>query len=115
MVALEGGDDFLVVLNVVEGEGAAAAVFEPLVADLVAADVKLPHLGGYAVEILRLLAAARGWAADVDAPGREWLVCALRVRVAGGEVAGVAALDYVLTGDRDIARCCRRGTVLRAE
>ncbi|MGH7866160.1 MAG: hypothetical protein ACREP9_00685 [Candidatus Dormibacteraceae bacterium] len=48
----EGGDGLLVVAEVFVGEGAAPAVFEPLLADLVAADVELPHLRRDALEIL---------------------------------------------------------------
>ena len=55
----EGGDDALVVNLIVVAEGAAPAVFEPLFADLIAADVELPHLRRDAVEVLRRV--------DVDA------------------------------------------------
>ena len=48
----EGDDDFLVVGEVVVGELAAAAVFEPFVEDLVAADVELPDFFRDAFEVL---------------------------------------------------------------
>jgi len=48
-------DDALVVGDVVVAERAALAVFEPLVADLVAADVEVPHLGRDAFEVLLLV------------------------------------------------------------
>ena len=46
----EGDDDLLVVGDVVLREHAALAVLEPLLADLVAADVEVPHLLGHATE-----------------------------------------------------------------
>lgn len=42
--------DLLVVGQVVVGEGAVLAVVQPLVADLVAADMKIPHSLGHAPE-----------------------------------------------------------------
>jgi hypothetical protein len=48
----KGGDHLLVVVEVVEGKGAAFAVFELLFADLIAADVELPGFGGDAPEVL---------------------------------------------------------------
>lgn len=57
----EGGDDALVVDLIVVAERAAFAVFQPLLADLIAADVELPHLRRDALEILRRV--------DVDAAG----------------------------------------------
>lgn len=47
---VEGDDYFLVVGDVVFGEGAAFAVFEPFLADLVAADVEIPDVVGDALE-----------------------------------------------------------------
>ena len=47
---VEGDDDAVVVGEVVGGEGPALAVFEPFLADLVAADVEVPDLFGDAVE-----------------------------------------------------------------
>ena len=38
----QNSDDFAVVRNVIKGEGAAFAVFEPLLGGLVAADVEVP-------------------------------------------------------------------------
>jgi hypothetical protein len=38
----EGDDDFLVVGDVVIGDGAAFAVYKPLFADLIAANVEIP-------------------------------------------------------------------------
>src|SRR5579859_716194 len=46
-------DDALVRLEVGVGELAAFAIFEPLFADLIAADVELPDLRRYALEVLR--------------------------------------------------------------
>ena len=51
----EGDDDLLVVLHVFVGEFPALAVFQPFLADLVAADVKLPDRLGHAAEVLRLV------------------------------------------------------------
>jgi len=48
----EGGDGLLVVGEVFVGEGAALAVFQPLLADLIAADMELPHLRRDALEVL---------------------------------------------------------------
>ena len=59
--AAEGDDDALVVGQVVVGELAAAAVLEPFVEDLVAADVEGPDVGRDAVEVLG--------GVDVDAAG----------------------------------------------
>jgi len=55
----EGDGHLGVVLLVGVGEGAALAVFEPLVADLVAADFEVPDVGGDVGEVLGLV--------DVDA------------------------------------------------
>ena len=44
----EGDDDLLVVDDVVLGERAALAVLEPLLADLVATDVEVPHVLAHA-------------------------------------------------------------------
>ncbi len=57
----EGDDDFLVVENVVEAEGASIAVFEPFLGGLIAADIKLPSDERNVFEILRVV--------DPDAPG----------------------------------------------
>ena len=46
----EGDDDLLVVGDVVLRERAALAVLEPLLADLVAADVEVPHVLAHALE-----------------------------------------------------------------
>lgn len=46
----EGDNEFLVVGDVVFREGAAFAVFEPFLADLVAADVEVPHVLAHALE-----------------------------------------------------------------
>ena len=46
----ERDDDLLVVGDVVLRERAALAVLEPLLADLVAADVEVPHVLGHAAE-----------------------------------------------------------------
>jgi hypothetical protein len=51
----ERRDNPLVVLEVVKGQFAALAVFEPFLADLIAADVKRPDFLGDALEILRLV------------------------------------------------------------
>ena len=45
---VQGNDDFLVVGNVIGRERAAFAVLEPLLADLVAADVEVPDRLGHA-------------------------------------------------------------------
>ena len=45
----------LVVVDVVNRQGAAFAVLEPLVANLVAADMELPNLARHAPEILCLI------------------------------------------------------------
>ena len=42
----QGDDDFVVVGDVVRGEDPPFAVLEPFLADLVAADVKVPYLLG---------------------------------------------------------------------
>ena len=73
---VEGADDFWVVGEVVEGEGAAAAVFEPFAQDLVAADSEGPHVFCDAGEVLAFV--------DVDA------AAAVLGRVGRG-VFGVAA------------------------
>src|SRR3990172_12643200 len=52
---VQGHDDAVVVGDVVGGEHAALAVLEPLGADLVAADVEVPHVLGHASEASRLL------------------------------------------------------------
>jgi len=41
---VEGDDNFLVVADVVLGKGAPLTVLEPLVTDLIAADVEVPDL-----------------------------------------------------------------------
>jgi len=46
----EGDDDLLVVDDVVFRERAALAVFQPFLADLVAADMKIPHILAHAME-----------------------------------------------------------------
>src|SRR5438132_1516641 len=46
----EGDDNLLVVGDVLLRENATLAVLEPLVTDLVAADVKVPHLLGHTAE-----------------------------------------------------------------
>jgi len=48
-------DHLLIVHEIVEGELSAPAILEPLLADLVAAHVKLPDLFGDALEVLRLV------------------------------------------------------------
>jgi len=58
---VQGDDDFLVVLDVGVVEGAALSVFEPLFADLVAADAEVPDVCRNAAEILG--------GVDVDAAG----------------------------------------------
>lgn len=40
----EGNDDALIVGDVVSGQGATLAVFEPFFADLIAADVEVPDV-----------------------------------------------------------------------
>ena len=52
----EGDDDLVVVGDVFVGQGAAFAVLEPFLADLIAADVEVPDGFGHALET----AAARG-------------------------------------------------------
>src|SRR5690606_28522188 len=47
---LQGDHDLVVVGNVVVAEGAAFAVLEPFLADLVAADVEVPYVLGYRTE-----------------------------------------------------------------
>ena len=47
---VQGDDDLLVVGDVLVRERAALPVLEPLVADLVAADVEVPDLLGHALE-----------------------------------------------------------------
>ena len=49
---VQSRDDFAVMLQVVIGQGAAATVFEPLLANLIAADVEIPGLGRDAFEVL---------------------------------------------------------------
>lgn len=49
---VEGDDDALVVADVLARERATFTVFEPLVADLVAADLEVPHRLGDAAEVL---------------------------------------------------------------
>ncbi len=66
----ESGDNTLIVFEVIEGERAAFAVLEPFVADLVAADMEIPHLRRHALKILCFV--------DVDAPPF-WLVRRLQV------------------------------------
>ena len=48
---LERNDDLLVMLEVVVGQFAGLAVFQPLLADLVAADVEVPNLPWDATEL----------------------------------------------------------------
>lgn len=55
----EGSDDVLVVLQVVVGEDAALTVFEPFLADLIAADGELPYFRRHAFKVLSVV--------DVDA------------------------------------------------
>ena len=57
----EGDHDFLVVGNVIIGERAAFAVFEPFFTDLVAADMEIPDLGRDAFKILLFI--------DIDSQG----------------------------------------------
>lgn len=64
---VERDNDLLVVINVVRGKLAAFAVFQPLLADLVAADLELPNLFGHSVEILRIV--------DIDAACRYACLC----------------------------------------
>lgn len=46
----KGDHDFMIVLNVVRGEGAAFAVLEPLIANLITADVEVPDLVRHTLE-----------------------------------------------------------------
>ena len=48
---IKGNDDLLVVLEVVVGQFPGLAVFQPLLADLVAADVEVPNLPWDATEL----------------------------------------------------------------
>ena len=48
-------DDFAVMFQIVIGQGSAPAVLEPLLANLIAADVKIPDFGRYAFEVLASL------------------------------------------------------------
>ena len=61
----EGDDDLLVVADILVRERAALAVLEPLVADLVAADLEVPDLLWHALETRWCRASSRG-----DARGR---------------------------------------------
>jgi len=49
---LQGRDDFAVVLQVFVDQGAAPAVFEPLLANLIAADVEIPDFVRHTFEVL---------------------------------------------------------------
>lgn len=53
----QGRDDFAVMLQVIIGQGAAPAVFEPLLANLIAADLESPDFGRDALEVLASSAA----------------------------------------------------------
>ena len=75
---IQGDDDFLVVGEVVVGELAAAAVFEPFVADLVAADVEVPDGGWNAFEVLVFV--------DVEA-------------LVGFDIVGIALVNQVAARD----------------
>ena len=52
---IQGDNDLLVVLGVVVRKRPAFAIFEPFLADLIAADMKFPHLLGHAFEVLILI------------------------------------------------------------
>ena len=52
---LEGDDDFLLVGEVIVGEGAAATVFEPFVANLVAANLEFPDFRWDPFEVLGVI------------------------------------------------------------
>lgn len=84
---MQGDDDFLVVHDVVEGEGAVVAVFEPFLGGLVAADVELPGGGGDVVEVLGV----------VDPDASELLARIGDFPVGGADVTGdgVGAVDGV--------------------
>ncbi len=79
----ESDDDFLVVVDVVLRERAALPVLQPLVADVVAADVEVPDLLGDAAEAdgaginyatPRSAAALSGGSSSLDPKG--WLIFA---------------------------------------
>ena len=51
----EGGHIVLVVLQVVDGQCAAFAVFEPFLADLIVADMEVPHLQRHILKVPSLV------------------------------------------------------------
>ena len=62
----------LVMLDVVEGERALFAVFQPLVHRLIAPDARCPYIGRDAVEVLTLLAKPAVALADIDPAALDW-------------------------------------------
>ena len=65
----EGDDDFVVVGDVFGAEGAAFAVFEPFLADLVAADVEIPDGFGDALETAGACGDGSFFATGIDPHG----------------------------------------------
>ena len=78
---VDGDNHFFVVLDVLVRERAAAAVLQPLLAGLVAADPKLPHLAGDALEVLPADTCLLVAFVDVDAARLDGLAV-LRARLA---------------------------------
>ena len=63
----EGDDDAVVVGDVFRSEFAVLAIFEPLFADLISADVEVPNIFGHSLEALRRIDPDRlDFVADFD-------------------------------------------------
>src|SRR5579885_501301 len=51
----QGGNNLLILSQIVQRQRAALAVLEPLLTDLIASDMKLPDVSGHVFKILRLV------------------------------------------------------------
>ena len=70
-------------------KGSALAILEPFLADLVAADVKVPYLGGHALKVLGFV--------DIDAV-LGLAVSDLFHHVGAGHIESLEALEAILRG-----------------
>ena len=101
------GDDPLVVINVGERKRLASPVLEPLLADLIAADMEFPDVRVDPPEVLPSRAGLAVVLRDVDAPHVDRLVPAW-LELAGREIAWVSLGDDVRAGHRVVRPDRRR-------
>jgi len=73
----QGRYDFAVAFQIVIGQGSAKVLFEPLFANLTAADVEIPDFGRNAFEVLPLGSALQTMLAHVHAARRKRLAWAM--------------------------------------